>query len=489
LIVAAAVMHGLSLPKWPLFFLAFVFLVPLLHLVKDGKVKKTFLVFFSFSFISHVIVLYWIPNVMVRYGGMSEAVGIIGIIILAAFLALFTGLAGLLIKHAPLYAAPVIWIAKDLLIEKILGGFPWCLTGYSQYQNIYFIQLAEWGGIHLITFLLIAFNVLLYAAVIRKDKHAGAAAAIILIAVYTTGFYLYKTSQNNTAGIAVHKAGIIQPNTHNDLISYAEKNAILSRLFKESTRLAEAGAEFIIWPEHSVSLYPMQQESHRAPFIAFARTHVPIMAGFTDRQSFKKIYNSYLLFDGNSVQKYDKVHLAPFGEYVLFREYLFFVRRIVSEIADFSSGDGAHNLTVNGHKVATPICYEVIYPELVKDFTTNGAQLLITGSNDSWFGNTSAKYQHLAMALFRSIENRRYILRSTTNGISGVIAPSGEIIYSSPHAQQDYVIGEFKYLNQTTIYMSRGYLFPYLCTLLMLLYFCIAGFKKFKPKKKPEQTS
>jgi apolipoprotein N-acyltransferase len=170
------------------------------------------------------------------------------------------------------------------------------------------------------------------------------------------------------------------------------------------------------------------------------------------------------------------VHLTPFGEYVLFRKYLFFVKRITDEIADFSPGEGVRNLHLPGYVLSTPICYEVIFPELVRDFISRGGGLLVTISNDSWFGDTSAPYQHLAMAVFRCIENRRYLLRSTTNGVSAVVASSGKIEYQSRYNTADRFIGEFKVIRHKTFFTCCGYLFPYLCICFLAAYLI---YKKF----------
>ena len=124
---------------------------------------------------------------------------------------------------------------------------------------------------------------------------------------------------------------------------------------------------------------------------------------------------------------------------------------------------------MDGHAIASPICYEVIFPELVRDFTAKGAELLVTISNDSWFGDTSAPYQHLGMAVFRSIENRRYLLRSTTNGVSALVDPTGKVLYHSPYNSEDRFIAPFRYIQSRTVFTRFGYLFPYFCLGLLIV--------------------
>jgi len=434
---------------------------------------------------------------MVRYGGMSEGIGILGIIILAAFLSIFSGLAGMIIKKvaipasygiAPLFLIPFIWVVKDLVISKIFGGFPWCLAGYSQYNNIYFVQLAEIGGIHLITFLLIFFNILFYK-LLRNIKQRRILIRFIIvivvsfICIYNIGYYLYWNSSKEILPLKTHRAGIIQPNTGNDPIGYSKKNRILNRLFSESRQLTEEGAEFIVWPEHTVSIYPLQTPSYLDRFTHFVNANVPLIAGFTDLNSDRIIYNSAILFKEDGIEKYDKIHLTPFGEYVLFREILFFVKRITDEIVDFTPGESFRNLNVQNHLISVPICYEVIFPNLVRKFIALGGELIVTISNDSWFGDTSAPYQHLSMATFRCIENRRFLLRSTSNGISAVVNPVGEVLTQTQYNTADRFIGEFKYISHKTIFTRYGYLFPYFCLAVLVVYL-VAVFVRDRKNRK-----
>lgn len=491
----AVVLHALSFPRFSIFLFGFVFLVPLLDLVEHYRVRRSFLLFFFFSFFSYLIILYWIPHVMVRYGGMSSPISILGLIILCAFLALFHGIAGIYIKKImihPLHSQrallliPLIWVAKDCLIEHIFGGFPWCLAGYSQVPNLYFIQVAEWGGIHLVTFLVIFFNIAIYRFLRgRHPLHHGIAILISLFSIYTVGHFLYRNSISETQALPVHQVGIIQPNTSNDYVSKSEKEKILNRLLAESRQLAQQGAEFVIWPEHSLSIYPLQDSQQYRLLNHFTQTHVPLLAGFTDIRENNQVFNAAILFEKHRYQKYDKVHLTPFGEYVLFREILFFVKRITDEIADFTPGSSVKNLQVNGHAVSTPICYEIIFPGLVRSFISRGGEVIVTISNDSWFGHTAAPFQHLYMGSVRSIENRRYILRSTTNGISSIVAPTGELVHQTTYGTAGRFLGKFSFIKRITLFTRFGYLFPYFCLLLLLLYTIYAWIISRRPHPLP----
>jgi len=413
---------------------------------------------------------------MVKYGGTSAFLGIISLIAVSIFLSLFSGVAGIFIGKAiykkpfPFILLPLIWVSRDWVIEKVFGGFPWCLAGYSQFKHLFFIQWAEWGGIHLITFLLIYFNVMIYKMI--REKRARYLITILasLVFIDSIGFGLMTIQQRRMKQISVNQAGIIQPNiTHDRIFDFQSISMELKRLFQISESLKRKGAEFVIWPEYTIPIYPRQTPFYLKQFIDFSGRQIPILAGFTDYQSQHDVFNAMLLFNGNQVSQYDKVRLTPFGEYVPFRKWLFFVKKITDEIGDFTPGRDIHTLSLQGHRLATPICYEIIYPELVKDFIAQGGEIIITASNDSWFGLSSAPYQHLSMAVFRCIENRRYLLRSTSNGISAAIDPTGKIIYQAEMAAEESYLARFRYLPHKTFFTRIGFLFPLLSIFLLMI--------------------
>jgi apolipoprotein N-acyltransferase len=488
-LLVAALAYGLSFPKTQIGFLAFIFLLPLLLAMENKSLAANFRILFYFSFLSYLIILYWIPRVMVKYGGTTWLLGVVGLICLAAFFSLFSGLAGILIgksvKNGTNWAAPfwipVIWVAKDLIVEKIFGGFPWCLVGYSQHHNIYYVQLAEIGGIHLVSFSLICINVLFYRLVKTKNKNTLLTILAVFSVIYASGYGLLKNHTAKTAGIPLHRAGIIQPNSdHDQVFDFVRIKETLDRLFHASEELKKQGAEFVIWPEFTVPIYPLQSPYLKNQFVNFSQSHAPLLAGFTDFHNSTNVFNSVMLFNGHKIEKYDKVHLTPFGEYVLFRRWLFFVKKITDEIGDFTPGEKLHNISLAGHSLSTPICYEIIYPELVRSMVAQGGELIVTISNDSWFGDSAAPYQHLAMAVFRGIENRRYLLRSTSNGISALVDSTGRIRHQSPLRRPQEFLASFRYLNGRTVFCRWGFLFPYVCFSLTLAYILWGVFKKQK---------
>ena len=181
-------------------------------------------------------------------------------------------------------------------------------------------------------------------------------------------------------------------------------------------------------------------------------------------------YNSAVLVrpDGSTGGVYRKMHLVPFGEYVPLQGLFFFASRLVEAVSDFSPGDTATLLPVGGHWISTSICYEIVYPNLVRQFASGGSELLTTITNDAWFGPTSAPYQHFAQASMRAIENGRYLVRAANTGISGIVDPYGRVLQSSDLFQPAVVVGDVRLLRTTTVYGRSGDIFAYASALVTL---------------------
>ncbi len=465
-------------------------MIPLLYLTDSDKKYSSFFIFFNFSFFSHLIILYWIPGVMVYYGGMNVVLGILGLFILSIYISLFYGFSGIIIKQSlksdlqSIILIPAVWISKDLILEKLFGGFPWQFTGYSQFNNTFFIQISSIGGVHLISFLVILLNVLLFLFLKKRKKKFIISFLILIFSIYLTGFFVYRQDYKTEKILPENSAGIIQPNTGQNFSSHKKWRRVkLEELFNESKILRESGSEFVIWPEYSIGLSPLRNKYTLNKFLEFVHENIPIFAGFTDYKNSEEMYNSIMLFKNKAVEKYDKTQLVPFGEYIPFKKVFSFIEKITNEISDFTPGKSIHNLTLKDKKISTPICYEIIYPEIVRNFIDKGGELIILISNDSWYGTTSAPYQLLSMSVLRAIENRRFILRSTSNGISAVIDPRGNIKRKIPLNVQESFIAKFKFRNNKSFFTRFGYMFPYFSLLFTLIFLIRKIILYFKSKQ------
>jgi apolipoprotein N-acyltransferase len=297
---------------------------------------------------------------------------------------------------------------------------------------------------------------------------AVAVGAVLVVA--TLGSLRMRASELTAIGEPA-RVGLVQGN-----VDQAEKwdparaSAIFADYLKKTELALDSGASFVIWPEASTPFAleedPIEAEAVR---LLARRASVPILIGSNQiqRGNPTKLYNAAFLIgpDGKTAAVYRKMHLVPFGEYVPLKSVFFFASRLVQAVSDFSAGETAVLLPVNGHAVSTAICYEIVYPNLVRTFAAAGSELLTTITNDAWFGRTSAPYQHFAQASMRAVENGRYLVRAANTGISGVVDPYGRIVAESRIYEPAVIVEQVRFLGSRTIYTRIGDAFAYACVL------------------------
>ena len=192
-------------------------------------------------------------------------------------------------------------------------------------------------------------------------------------------------------------------------------------------------------------------------------------AGEPNRQP--DIYNSAAVIAPNGAwtARYDKIHLVPFGEYVPFEKLFSFASGLTREIGTFARGKSRLPLQVGDTKIGTFICYESIFPDEVRQFAKNGAELFVNISNDGWYGEGGAPWQHLNQARMRAVENNRWLLRDTNTGITAVIDPLGRVVAEAPRNQRTQLQAAYSLEETTTFYTRHGDWFPLLCAIITLL--------------------
>jgi apolipoprotein N-acyltransferase len=232
--------------------------------------------------------------------------------------------------------------------------------------------------------------------------------------------------------------------------------------------------DLIVWPE---SPAPFQEDEpvFRQAMSALAReANAPVIVGNVAMKQSDGNRRGYVLYNsasfispnGEFAGRYDKIHLVPFGEYVPFREMFFFAQSLLHEVGTFTPGARRPLFATNGHRYGTFICYESIFGDEVREFVRDGADVLINISNDGWYGDTSAPWQHLNMARMRAIETHRWVLRSTNTGVTASIDPYGRVVEAAPrHIRTSIRVG-FGYEQELTFYTRHGDLFAYLCALI-----------------------
>jgi apolipoprotein N-acyltransferase len=182
------------------------------------------------------------------------------------------------------------------------------------------------------------------------------------------------------------------------------------------------------------------------------------------------IYNSASLIAPNGAwtQRYDKIHLVPYGEYIPLEDLFSFAKALTKEVSTFARGIKRAPLEEGDVRVGVFICYESVFPNEVRHFALNGAQVFVNISNDGWFGPTGAPGQHLNMARMRAVENHRWLLRDTNSGITAVIDPYGRVVAEAPREQRTALQGAYALQEGTTFYTRHGDWFPFLCVIITL---------------------
>jgi apolipoprotein N-acyltransferase len=222
-------------------------------------------------------------------------------------------------------------------------------------------------------------------------------------------------------------------------------------------------ARLVIWPELPAPLYYYDDpEFHRAA-TQIAQRHGYFLFGTVAYNSQHQPMNSAVLLGPNGMEagRYDKIDLVPFGEFV--PPMFSFVNRITQEAGDFVPGHDIRVLPAAGHRVGVFICYESAFPDLVRQFSREGADVLVNLSNDGYFGRSEARQQHLLLVRMRAVENRRFIVRSTNDGISAVIDPSGRILRELPPYQEVAAPVRYGVVESTTFYARHGDWFAWSC--------------------------
>jgi apolipoprotein N-acyltransferase len=503
------------MPPWRSIF-AWFGLAPLLWAVLSplcvgGKkpLRRGFLLGYLSGFLWYMGNCYWVRDTMARYGDMPAMAPVLLLMGYSAVLGLYWGVFGwavVLIRRTSgstriaLAAAPVLWTALELVAARFTS-VPWDQLGYSQVDNTLVNHLAPWTGVYGISFVLVAVNALIAGGVLldcRKvdrfsDRQMAGVAGVVLMCCGGIGVTI-PAARPATSATAV----LVQPNLDvgvgsrwNGPGEWEQHMADFQKLASEKCKAYIAGipetgaatseipcppskthAALIAWPESPAPFDesdPRFQDSLRK--IAQG-AHAPIVTGgigwtLNQQDNEWDYFNSALIFgaDGEKVGRYDKIHLVPFGEYVPFARVLTFARKLTGRVSKFTPGEDRKVFRLGGHRYGVFICYEAVFADEVRHFAQLGAEVLVNISDDGWYGDTSAPWQHLNMARMRAIENRRWILRDTNSGVTCAIDPNGVVRQSIPRHVVDALPAEFGFREDLTFYTEHGDLFGWGCVL------------------------
>jgi len=504
LVLLSAGLQILIFPLPNLYMLCWVAITPLLiallrtrpsemlHL--EGTVKllpakplQAFFLAYLCGILWYAGTCYWIYNTMRQYGGVNvpAAVGIL--ILFCLYLAVYHGLFGLVVSllarrgsrgsdnRFALILTPVIWVAVELARTRITG-FPWDLLGTTQVDNIPLARLATVTGVYGLSFEIMVVNVALAAAFLvpRGKRKTLLIAAIAAMATLQAGVLIPAPSVP-----ADHRAVLVQAN-----VPILEGSDWTKSYFEDTLRdlsrisRPPQSADLIVWPESPAPFYTSDPLFRDALTDLARQSHTWVLAGSLGIRNASavpeqgtEIYNSASLVNpgGEWVSRYDKVHLVPFGEYVPFKRVFAFAGGLTKQVGDFSRGNSREAHDAGGSRLGIFICYESIFPDEVRQFAANGAEVFVNISNDGWYGDSGAYAQHLKQARMRAVENARWLLRDTNTGVTASIDPYGRIAASAPRKLRTALVAPYALSDRTTFYTRHGDWFAYLCAIISLV--------------------
>lgn len=463
--LASAVLLILVFPRFDAGLLAPVALVPLLvAAAREPRPLRRFLMGEAAGVVYWFGVCGWIQAVLEVHGAMGAALSWFAFLLfcLAKGLqtAVFTWLAGFLMPRW--YAIPAVaalWTGIERTHAPL--GFPWLALGNAGADMSLPARLAPFIGVYGLSFVLVMLNAAAALVLLRRPRRElawlGALAA------------LYLLPELPRAQTPASVAAVVQPNVADSNDWSAEnRDALHNRLALRSMELAlepgEPPPDLIVWPEMPAPLYIDRDPAFRDRLAHLARAaRTPVLATVVAHTPTGEPLNSAVLVSaqGEVVDRYDKIQLVPFGEFV---PSLFgWVNRITSETGDFAPGSRVVVFRSGEHRLGAFICYESAFPHLVRQFARGGAEVLINLSNDGYFGHSAAREQHLKLVRMRALENRRWIVRATNDGITAAIDPAGRITQRLEPYREATARARFAWSRETTFYTRHGDWFAWLC--------------------------
>ncbi len=487
LLLLSAALYVASFPPWPTPWTAWVALIPLLRALDGLPWRRRALAGLAWGVITNFSLGYWVPAAIAFYYEQPLWFAILfcaagSLVFWAPYYAVFaigaaTYRRGVLLGPA-LTAA--LWVTVEFGRAHLLTGVPWLLLGYATAPFLWLRQAADLGGVYLLSFLFAFVNAALAAALHpgsrqRPAVHVGVAAVAVSIVV-AYGAWRVGTAPSPGPGVSTL---VVQGNNHDSALwqpgQYGE--GLENYLALTATAAADTHPTLVVWPEAAVTMFLGREPRFQARIAAVLRSFgADLIVGaphYEDLDAAKPEYlNSafYLTRDGQLTGRYDKQHLLPFVEY--FPLNIDFVRRRFERVRTFSAAEEPRWLETQLGRTAVAICFEGIFPDLVRRRMNHDAKALVILSNDAWLGDGAGPQQHLTHAILRAVENHTWVVRATTTGVSAIIDPYGTIVAEAASGKPATLNARIEPLAQRTIYDAIGDTFAWTCLAVSALVGC-----------------
>ena len=479
-------------PKADWNFLVWIATLPLTcALVNETRLRRAFGIAYLCGAVFFAGSCYWFVDVIQQYGGLSRGLAWAALVLFVIIDSVFFGVFGLVQSAVArrslglgLALNPFLWVTMEVARTYLITGFPWNLLGYAL-QVAGLKQIASVTAVYGLSFLAVATSAVLAWVLFRPGRAAARGALACWVVLLLLGNWLLKPPPETPGS---NRACLLQPDVPLDETALESwlpwvNPSHLDQLVNMSVTAAEQGEgkspassagtshpasapPLIVWAENPAPFYFATDKDFRSAVERMARqahAYVVINTVIPLDPKATRVTNSAIVVDpeGNEVLRYDKIHLVPFGEYVPAWAFPGDVGTIATSIGSFVPGSSYPVAHTPEGTIGVFICYEAIFPQLVRRIAAQGAGVLVNISNDAWYGDTAAAFQHFEMARFRAIENHRYLLRATNNGITAIIDPYGRVVKSLPRNERAVLSGRYSYRNKQTFYTAHGDVFAW----------------------------
>ncbi|MFZ0418296.1 MAG: apolipoprotein N-acyltransferase [Candidatus Sulfotelmatobacter sp.] len=452
---------------------------------------QAFLLAYTSGILWYAGTCYWIYDTMHEHGGLSAPWAALALFLFCLYLGLYHGLFGLLLGLAAgpgrdnrraLISTPFLWVAVELARTRITG-FPWDLLGTAQVDNISLSRITTWTGVYGVSFEIMLVNVAVAAAFLvpRKKRNTLLLASIAAAAVLQAGRLVDAPRiPPDHAALLVQENIPVDENWTRDTFERTLRGLTDLSVKAANTRIiggVPEKLELIVWPESPAPFFA-NDPLFREPVSEMARQMrswvvtgaIGSTSAIQNGGPASEVFNSAALVSpsGDWTARYDKVHLVPFGEYLPFPWLFSFAGGLTKEVGEFTKGTSRAPLDAGSERLGVFICYESVFPDEVRQFADNGAQVFVNISNDGWYGDSGAYAQHLNQTRMRAIENDRWILSATDTGVTASIDPYGRTVARLPRKERGALVAPYALTSVTTFYTRHGDWFAYLCAIISL---------------------
>jgi len=458
-------------------------LVPLILVLTRSR--RPYIAGFLHGLCFWLVSIPWIAPTLREYGKLPGWMSLAGLVGLCGFLALyqslFAGIGSRLWRRggtAVFLGLPALWVVLEWLRAHLFSGFPWNLAGQSWVGMPGALLLSSWFGIYGVSFLVVFANVgIAQGCVKRSWRTAVVASMVCLLILATAGRFASRSIDHDPSDrLAVR---LLQPNFEVSTVWDPDQSSRdYGDLFSMSALACDQDDALVVWPESAGWPFSFtRDQGFRSDVERFAQERCSLLLNSTTLGNGGE-FNSVLLVTPSGLEsQYSKHHLVPFGEYVPLSRWLPFLPQIARNAGAFQPGTDLAPLRWQDHELALAICYEITFPEEVARRVQLGGSILVTVTNDGWYGNSSAPWQHFHAARFRAAENSRYLVRAALTGVSAIVAPDGSV-------EQLLGVGDHGIL-KAEVFGSRGLtLYTAAPWLVPVVSFLTAGSAIFLSRKK-----